>query len=215
MPSDYVRVIDVLTSAVERYASASGDIYFPAAGGEWAPAKDACRPLASIFCRPLAAWRRTRSASTQPRRWSAWCTPWRIAWLHTWCRPCAASGATVSRRRFAHLIFVQDPILTKSADLLWEVALQSGMFDEPARRRAAAQERRPFAAMLCAQRFKDVLSAHRFVVGMDQARALRFSTKGIGCRARKYSKDAICHGSWTLDVDLAEGVVEEPTATGV
>ena len=33
--------------------------------------------------------------------------------------------------------------------------------------------------------------------------------------ARKYSKDAIRHGSWTLDVDLAEDVVEEPTAAGV
>ena len=46
---------------------------------EWAPTKDACRPLAIFFCRPLAALRRSRSASTQPRSWSAWCTPWRIA----------------------------------------------------------------------------------------------------------------------------------------
>ena len=39
------------------------------------------------------------------------------------------------------------------------VALQSAEFEEPARRGAAAPERRPLAAMLRSQRFQEVLSA--------------------------------------------------------
>jgi hypothetical protein len=52
-----------------------------------------------------------------------------------------------------------------------------------------------------------------------KAECCNFQQKVLGAEpvgnARKYSKDAIRHGSWTLDVDLAEGVVEEPTAAGV
>ena len=99
------------------------------------------------------------------------------------------------------------------------VTLQSGEFDEPARRGVAAQERRPLPAMVRAQRFTEVFVSPRFVVGMDPGRALQLSKKVLGAElvgnARKYSKDAIRHGSWTLDVDLAEDVVEEPTAAGV
>ena len=99
------------------------------------------------------------------------------------------------------------------------MALQSGKFDEPARRGAAAQERRPLAAMLCAQRFKDVLSALDLLLDWTKPERCGFQQKVLGAEpvgnARKYSKDAIRHGSWSLDVDLAEGVVEEPTAAGV
>ena len=57
------------------------------------------------------------------------------------------------------------------------VTLQSGEFDEPARRGVAAQERRPLPAMVRAQRFTEVFVSPRFVVGMDPGRALQLSKK--------------------------------------
>ena len=97
--------------------------------------------------------------------------------------------------------------------------IQSGDLDEPGRHGAAAQERRPLPAMLRAQRFTEVLSAIDLLLEWTKAERCNFQQNVLGAEpvgnARKYSKDAIRHGSWTLDVDLAEGVVEEPTAAGV
>jgi hypothetical protein len=100
------------------------------------------------------------------------------------------------------------------------VALQSGEFDEPARRGAAAQERRPLPAMVRAQRFTEgFLLALDLLLEWTKAERCNFQQNVLGAEpvgnARKYSKEAIRHGSWTLDVDLAEGVVEEPMAAGV
>ena len=95
MPSDYVRVIDVVTinqvsllPIIEIHIGPDGKMRYTlvgcpalgnihthvaAAGGEGR------RPLATICCRPLAALCQACSASTRPKSWSAWCMPWRIA----------------------------------------------------------------------------------------------------------------------------------------
>ena len=101
------------------------------------------------------------------------------------------------------------------------VALQSGEFDEVAHRGVATQQRRPLAATLRARRFQQVLSALELLLEWTTAERRNFQQKVLHAElvgnARRYSapKDAMHHGSWTSDVDFAEGVVEEPTAAGV
>ena len=98
------------------------------------------------------------------------------------------------------------------------VALQSVEFEEPARRGAAAPERRPLAAMLRSQRFQEVLSALELLLEWTKVERSNFQHQVLGVEldasnARRYTapKDDMR----SSDVNLAEDIVEEPTAAGV
>ena len=98
------------------------------------------------------------------------------------------------------------------------VALQSAEFEEPARRGAAAPERRPLAAMLRSQRFQEVLSALELLLQWTKVERSNFQQKVLGVElasnARRYNAPQNAMRS-SEDVELAERIVEEPTFDGV
>ena len=71
------------------------------------------------------------------------------------------------------------------------VALQSAEFEEPARRGAAAPQRRPLAAMLRSQRFQEVLSALELLLQWTKVERSNFQQRVLGVElasnARRYT----------------------------